>query len=123
MKHTIRRTAAPAGRPDAPATSGSTPDTDEASACRRAIADYPLRRATSFGLTRRAAAGMAIARTRSADVLADVREGAVSAQAAERAYGVVLRPAGRSWANRRERDRARCGADAGPGINEVYSGF
>jgi N-methylhydantoinase B len=31
-------------------------------------------------------------------VLADVCEGAVSKEAAERDYGVILRPAGRSWA-------------------------
>jgi N-methylhydantoinase B/oxoprolinase/acetone carboxylase alpha subunit len=40
-------------------------------------------------------------------VLADVREGLVSREAAERDYGVVLEPAGRSWVIDRAATQAR----------------
>jgi len=62
-------------------------------------ADYPLRAQDTFRLDTPGGGGYGDLLAREAErVLADVCEGAVSKEAAERDYGVILRPAGRSWA-------------------------
>src|SRR5258708_8297000 len=62
-------------------------------------ADYPLRAQDTFRPDTPGGGGYGDLLAREAErVLADVCEGAVSKEAAERDYGVILRPAGRSWA-------------------------
>jgi N-methylhydantoinase B len=61
-------------------------------------ADYPLREGDIFRLDTPGGGGHGDPLARDAErVLADVREGLVSREAAERDYGVVLKPAARSW--------------------------
>ena len=68
------------------------------SACRPAMPTIRSRRATFSGSTRRAAAATATPHARDAErVLADVREGNVSPEAAERDYGVVLKRDSDGW--------------------------
>ncbi len=62
-------------------------------------ADYPLRAGDTFRLDTPGGGGYGDPLSREAErVLADVCEGVLSKEAAERDYGVILRPAGRAWA-------------------------
>src|SRR5213080_2265552 len=62
-------------------------------------ADYPLRAGDTFRLDTPGGGGYGDPLAREAErVLADVCEGVLSKEAAERDYGVILRPAGRAWA-------------------------
>jgi N-methylhydantoinase B len=71
-------------------------------------ADYPLRAGDIFRLDTPGGGGHGDALARDAErVLADVREGLVSREAAERDYGVVLEPAAHSWVIDRTATQAR----------------
>ena len=71
-------------------------------------ADYPLREGDVFRLDTPGGGGHGDPLARDPErVLADVREGQVSAQAAERDYGVVLERSGHSWALDRTATQAR----------------
>ena len=71
-------------------------------------ADYPLRAGDIFRLDTPGGGGHGDPLARDAErVLADVREGLVSSEAAERDYGVVLEPAARSWVIDRTATQAR----------------
>jgi N-methylhydantoinase B len=99
MKHVIPPNGCAGGATGRPGDIWINPDTEEAKRLPSRYADYPLREGDTFRLDTPGGGGYGDALARDpADVLADVREGAVSAQAAERAYGVVLEGAGRSWA-------------------------
>jgi N-methylhydantoinase B len=98
MKHIIPPNGCAGGATGRPGDIWINPDTDQAKRLPTRYADYPLREGDTFRLDTPGGGGYGDALARApADVLADVREGAVSAQAAERAYGVVLERAGRSW--------------------------
>ena len=81
------------------------PDTDEAKRLPTRYADYPLQAGDVFRLDTPGGGGYGDPLAREPErVLADVREGDVSAEAAERDYGVVLRHDGHAWALDRGRD-------------------
>jgi len=123
MKHTIPPNGCAGGAAGRPGDIWINPDTDEAKRLPTRYADYPLRAGDIFRLDTPGGGGHGNPLARDpADVLADVREGAVSAQAAERAYGVVLQPAGRSWAIDESATRA-LRLRMRQGINEVPSRF
>src|SRR5262249_11398827 len=74
------------------------PDSKEAKRLPTRYADYPLRAGDIFRLDTPGGGGHGDALAREAErVLADVREGQVSAEAAERGYGVVLRRDDGTW--------------------------
>ena len=74
------------------------PDTREAKRLPTRYADYPLRADDVFRLDTPGGGGYGDPLTRDPErVLADVREGVISRETAERDYGVVLTPSGRSW--------------------------
>jgi N-methylhydantoinase B len=99
MKHIIPPNGCAGGATGRPGDIWINPDTDEARRLPTRYADYPLRAGDIFRLDTPGGGGHGSPLARDpADVLADVREGAVSAQAAVDEYGVVLQPAGRSWA-------------------------
>jgi N-methylhydantoinase B len=84
------------------------PDTPAAKRLPTRYADYPLRAGDIFRLDTPGGGGHGDALARDAErVLADVREGLVSREAAERDYGVVLERAGRSWGLDRAATQAR----------------
>jgi N-methylhydantoinase B len=71
-------------------------------------ADYPLRAGDTFRLDSPGGGGYGDPLARDPErVLADLRDGVVSAQAAEREYGVVVTRAGGSWALDAAQTRAR----------------
>jgi N-methylhydantoinase B len=99
MKHIIPPNGCAGGATGRPGDIWINPGTDEARRLPTRYADYPLRAGDIFRLDTPGGGGHGSPLARDpADVLADVREGAVSAQAAVGEYGVVLQPAGRSWA-------------------------
>jgi N-methylhydantoinase B len=74
------------------------PDTAQAKRLPTRYADYPLRQGDVFRLDTPGGGGYGDALAREPErVLADVREGTVSAAAAERQYGVVLKEDGGRW--------------------------
>ena len=84
------------------------PDTGAAKRLPTRYADYPLRAGDIFRLDTPGGGGHGDALARDSErVLADVREGRVSREAAERDYGVVLEPAARSWVIDRTATQAR----------------
>ena len=84
------------------------PDTPAAKRLPTRYADYPLRTGDIFRLDTPGGGGHGDALARDAErVLADVREGLVSREAAERDYGVVLERAARSWVINRAATQAR----------------
>jgi N-methylhydantoinase B len=84
------------------------PDTRAAKRLPTRYADYPLRAGDIFRLDTPGGGGYGDPLARHAEhVLADVREGLVSKEAAERHYGVVLEPAARSWVIDRTATQAR----------------
>ncbi|HET9246152.1 MAG TPA: hydantoinase B/oxoprolinase family protein, partial [Xanthobacteraceae bacterium] len=84
------------------------PDTPAAKRLPTRYADYPLRAGDIFRLDTPGGGGHGDALARDAEhVLADVREGLVSREAAEHDYGVVLERAGRSWGLDRAATQAR----------------
>ena len=84
------------------------PDSRAAKRLPTRYADYPLRAGDIFRLDTPGGGGHGDPLARDAErVLADVREGLVSSEAAERDYGVVLEPAARSWVIDRTATQAR----------------
>ena len=84
------------------------PDSRAAKRLPTRYADYPLRAGDIFRLDTPGGGGHGDPLARDAErVLADVREGLVSSEAAERDYGVVLEPAAGSWVIDRTATQAR----------------
>jgi N-methylhydantoinase B len=99
MKHVIPPNGCAGGAIGRPGDIWINPDTGGAKRLPTRYADYPLRAGDIFRLDTPGGGGHGDPLARDAErVLADVREGAVSAEKAERAYGVVMKRAGREWA-------------------------
>src|SRR5262245_15032147 len=108
MKHIIPPNGCAGGASGRPGAIWINPDTAEAKRLPTRYADYPLRAGDVFRLDTPGGGGLGDALARDAEhVLADVREGLVSREAAERDYGVVLEPTGRSWGLDRAATQAR----------------
>ncbi len=95
MKHVIPPEGMAGGKAGRPGDIWINPDTDRAKRLPTRYADYPLKAGDIFRLDTPGGGGYGDPLTRPAErVLADVREGLVSAEAAERDYGVVLSSGG-----------------------------
>ena len=91
MKHVIPPHGMAGGGDGRPGDIWINPDTDRAKRLPTRYADYPLREGDIFRLDTPGGGGYGDPLARPAErVLADVREGFVSPEAAEREYGVVL---------------------------------
>jgi N-methylhydantoinase B len=91
MKHVIPPHGMEGGRDGRRGDIWINPDTDRAKRLPTRYADYPLREGDVFRLDTPGGGGYGDALARPAErVIADVREGLVSPEAAEREYGVVL---------------------------------
>jgi N-methylhydantoinase B len=98
MKHIIPPNGCAGGVSGRPGAIWINPDTGEAKRLPTRYADYPLRAGDVFRLDTPGGGGHGDPLARDPErVLADVREGVVSPEAAERDYGVVLAPEGRAW--------------------------
>jgi N-methylhydantoinase B len=98
MKHIIPPNGTGGGASGRPGAIWINPDGSEAKRLPTRYADYPLRAGDVFRLDTPGGGGYGDPLSRDPErVLADVREGTVSREAAERAYGVVLAPVGHSW--------------------------
>jgi N-methylhydantoinase B len=98
MKHVIPPNGCAGGASGRPGAIWINPDTAEAKRLPTRYADYPLRAGDVFRLDTPGGGGHGDPLARDPErVLADVREDVVSPGVAERDYGVVLAPAGRSW--------------------------
>jgi N-methylhydantoinase B len=98
MKHVIPPNGCAGGASGRPGAIWINPDTDEAKRLPTRYADYPLRAGDVFRLDTPGGGGHGDPLARDPErVLADVREGIVSREAAERDYGVVLALEGRAW--------------------------
>jgi N-methylhydantoinase B len=99
MKHLIPPNGCAGGQAGRPGEIWINPGTDAAKRLPTRYADYPLLAGDVFRLDTPGGGGYGDARARDPErVLCDVREGAVSREAAERNFGVVLKQAERSWA-------------------------
>jgi N-methylhydantoinase B len=108
MKHVIPPNGCAGGLSGRPGAIWINPDSAEAKRLPTRYADYPLRAGDVFRLDTPGGGGYGDPLARDPErVLVDVREGAVSRAAAERDYGVVLKPEGRSWALDQAATRAR----------------
>ena len=108
MKHLIPPNGCAGGGNGRPGDLWINPDTSAAKRLPTRYADYPLRTGDIFRLDTPGGGGHGDALARDAErVLADVREGLVSREAAERDYGVVLERAARSWVINRAATQAR----------------
>ncbi len=91
MKHVIPPEGMAGGKAGRPGDIWINPETERAKRLPTRYADYPLKEGDVFRLDTPGGGGYGDPRARPAErVLADVREGLVSAEAAERDYGVVL---------------------------------
>jgi len=91
MKHIIPPNGAAGGRPGRPGDIWINPQSDHAKRLPTRYADYPLKEGDTFRLDSPGGGGYGDPMTRPAQlVLADVREGYLSPEAAQRDYGVVL---------------------------------
>ena len=98
MRHSIPPSGSAGGGSGRPGDIWINPDTAAAKRLPTRYADYPLRAGDIFRLDTPGGGGHGDPLARDPErVLADVREGEVSKEAAERDYGVILKPAGRSW--------------------------
>jgi N-methylhydantoinase B len=98
MRHSIPPSGCAGGGSGRPGDIWINPDTAAAKRLPTRYADYPLRAGDLFRLDTPGGGGHGDPLARDPErVLADVREGVVSKEAAERDYGVVLKPAGRAW--------------------------
>jgi N-methylhydantoinase B len=98
MKHVIPPNGCAGGASGRPGAIWINPDTEEARRLPTRYADYPLRAGDVFRLDTPGGGGHGDPLARDPEhVLADVREGIVSREAAERDYGVVLALEGRAW--------------------------
>jgi len=110
MKHLIPPNGCAGGDTGRGGNIWINPDTAEARRLPTRYADYPLKAGDIFRLDTPGGGGYGDPLARDPErVLADVREGIVSPAAAEQAYGVVLAPAGKSWALDRAATQARRG--------------
>src|SRR5712692_8602923 len=108
MKHLIPPNGCAGGRSGRPGEILINPGSEQEKRLPTRYADYPLKAGDVFRLDTPGGGGHGDALARDPQrVLADVREGVVSPAAAERAYGVVLVRAGRSWAIDRAATQAR----------------
>jgi N-methylhydantoinase B len=97
MKHLIPPNGCAGGRAGRPGDIWINPDSEEAKRLPTRYADYPLRKGDIFRLDAPGGGGHGDPLARKPQrVLDDVNEGNVSPQAAERDYGVVLKPQGRT---------------------------
>ncbi|MGD0026535.1 MAG: hydantoinase B/oxoprolinase family protein [Xanthobacteraceae bacterium] len=91
MKHVIPPNGMAGGRAGGPGDIWINPESDHAKRLPTRYADYPLKEGDIFRLDAPGGGGYGDSFARPAErVLADVREGLVSPEAAERDYGVVL---------------------------------
>ncbi|MGH7249174.1 MAG: hydantoinase B/oxoprolinase family protein, partial [Pseudomonadota bacterium] len=91
MKHVIPPNGMAGGRPGRPGDIWVNPDTDRAKRLPTRYADYSLKEGDVVRLDTPGGGGYGDPHARRPErVVSDVREGFVSAQAAEREYGVVL---------------------------------
>jgi N-methylhydantoinase B len=98
MKHVIPPHGMQGGRDGRPGDIWINPDSDRAKRLPTRYADYPLKADDVFRLDTPGGGGYGDPLERPAEqVLADVREGFVSPEAAEREYGVVLRREGSNF--------------------------
>jgi N-methylhydantoinase B len=108
MKHLIPPNGCAGGGNGRPGDLWINPDTRAAKRLPTRYSDYPLRAGDIFRLDTPGGGGHGDPLARDAErVLADVRENLVSREAAERDYGVVLKPAARSWVIDRTATQAR----------------
>jgi N-methylhydantoinase B len=99
MKHVVPPNGCAGGSNGRAGEIWINPGTPTAERLPSRYADYPLRAGDIFRLHTPGGGGYGDPLARDPErVLSDVREGLVSREAAERDYGVVLQPAGRSWA-------------------------
>ncbi len=99
MKHIIPPNGCAGGNTGRTGDIWINPDGKDAKRLPTRYADYPLKAGDIFRLDTPGGGGHGDALTREAErVLADVREGQVSPEAAERDYGVVLKRDGRGFA-------------------------
>jgi N-methylhydantoinase B len=99
MKHIIPPNGCAGGATGRTGDIWINPDTKDAKRLPTRYADYPLKAGDIFRLDTPGGGGHGEAFAREPErVLADVNEGYVSPEAAERDYGVVLRREDRSWA-------------------------
>jgi N-methylhydantoinase B len=95
MKHIIPPNGIAGGKPGRPGDIWINPDGKEAKRLPTRYADYPLRAGDIFRLDTPGGGGYGDPSRRDPErVLADVREGSVSPEAAEREYGVTVKPDG-----------------------------
>jgi len=98
MKHLIPPNGCAGGGTGRPGDIWINPDTPQAKRLPTRYADYPLRQGDVFRLDTPGGGGHGDALAREPQrVLEDLREGNVSPEAAERDYGVVLKPDGGDW--------------------------
>ncbi len=98
MKHVIPPNGCAGGHTGRPGDIWINPDSAEAKRLPTRYADYPLRKGDIFRLDTPGGGGHGDPLARDPQrVLDDLREGNVSPQAAERDYGVVLKPDGGDW--------------------------
>jgi N-methylhydantoinase B len=108
MKHLIPPNGCAGGSHGRPGAIWINPDTPEAKRLPTRYADYPLRANDVFRLDTPGGGGYGDPLARDPErVLADIREGIVSSEAAERDYGVVVAPLGNSCVLDREATQAR----------------
>jgi N-methylhydantoinase B len=98
MKHVIPPNGCAGGAPGRPGDIWINPDGKDAKRLPTRYADYPLKQGDIFRLDTPGGGGHGDARAREVQrVLADVREGVVSPDAAEGEYGVVLKRDGEDF--------------------------
>src|SRR5688572_29023742 len=98
MKHVIPPNGIAGGATGRPGDITINPDTPQAKRLPTRYADYPLKKGDVFRLDTPGGGGHGDAYAREPErVLADVREGVLSAEAAERDYGVVVQRKDRLW--------------------------
>jgi N-methylhydantoinase B len=98
MKHVIPPNGCAGGSTGRPGDIWINPDTTEAKRLPTRYADYPLRQGDTFRLDSPGGGGHGDPLAREPQrVLDDVHEGNISPEAAERDYGVVLKPDGGDW--------------------------
>jgi N-methylhydantoinase B len=99
MKHVVPPNGCAGGGHGRPGEIWINPGTPTTKRLPSRYADYPLRADDLFRLDTPGGGGYGDPLARDPErVLADVREGLLSREAAERDYGVILRPTERSWA-------------------------
>jgi N-methylhydantoinase B len=98
MKHIIPANGVAGGKPGRPGDIWINPGRDGARRLPTRYADYPLKAGDVFRLDTPGGGGYGDSLERQAErVLADVREGYISPEAAERGYGIVLTRDGDEW--------------------------